>query len=138
VPSPDRRPRPLLAVCSFFLQTLSTPTNLRLPTSTFLFVSLSFAALLLSTIYFTVRRSTAIATLTTSFDQVDWAVYASRPARGKKGRVPGATSLKRMDEREIVEQRGRPQEVFVVVESHEEEEENRRRREEPPLIGGAF
>ncbi|GAA5970949.1 hypothetical protein JCM21900_000682 [Sporobolomyces salmonicolor] len=45
----------------------------------FLFIALSFASLLLSTLYFTLRRSSPIPTLLTSFDDVDWVRYSGRP-----------------------------------------------------------
>ncbi|CEQ42708.1 SPOSA6832_04565 [Sporobolomyces salmonicolor] len=47
--------------------------------SDFLFIALSFASLLLSTLYFTLRRSSPIPTLLTSFDDVDWVRYSGRP-----------------------------------------------------------
>jgi hypothetical protein len=45
----------------------------------FLFLSLSFTSLLLSTLYFSIRRHSPIPTLFTSFDQVDWIRYSGRP-----------------------------------------------------------
>ncbi|GAA5851129.1 hypothetical protein JCM3766R1_006578 [Sporobolomyces carnicolor] len=45
----------------------------------FLFQSLAFASLLVSTLYFSIRRHSPIPTLLTSFDQVDWVRYSGRP-----------------------------------------------------------
>ncbi|GAA6062007.1 hypothetical protein JCM10212_006082 [Sporobolomyces blumeae] len=46
---------------------------------TFLFQALSFATLLASTLYFTIRRSSPIPMIFTSFDDVDWIRYSGRP-----------------------------------------------------------
>lgn len=45
----------------------------------FLFQCLSFASLLLSTLYFSIRRSSPIPTLFTPFSDVDWIRYSGRP-----------------------------------------------------------
>jgi hypothetical protein len=46
---------------------------------TFLFQALSFTSLLLSTLYFSIRRHSPIPTLFTHFSEVDWIRYSGRP-----------------------------------------------------------
>ncbi|GAA5971590.1 hypothetical protein JCM11641_000653 [Rhodosporidiobolus odoratus] len=46
---------------------------------TFLFLCLSFASLLVSTLYFTIRRSSPMPLFSTSFAAVDWERYSGRP-----------------------------------------------------------
>ncbi|GAA5875639.1 hypothetical protein JCM8547_000897 [Rhodosporidiobolus lusitaniae] len=45
----------------------------------FLFLALSFTSLLVSTLYFTIRRRSPFPLLLTSFNAVDWERYAGRP-----------------------------------------------------------
>lgn len=44
-----------------------------------MFQCLAFTSLLISTLYFSIRRHSPIPTLFTSFDQVDWIRYSGRP-----------------------------------------------------------
>ncbi|GAA5900485.1 uncharacterized protein JCM6883_002860 [Sporobolomyces salmoneus] len=60
-------------ICRMLLAVLS------LTWISFLFQCLSFASLLVSTLYFSIRRHSPIPTLFTSFDQVDWIRYSGRP-----------------------------------------------------------
>ncbi|GAA6011524.1 hypothetical protein JCM11491_004674 [Sporobolomyces phaffii] len=60
-------------ICRMLLAVLS------LTWITILFQGLAFASLLVSTLYFSVRRHSPIPTLFTSFDEVDWVRYSGRP-----------------------------------------------------------
>ncbi|GAA5968261.1 hypothetical protein JCM3765_000867 [Sporobolomyces pararoseus] len=60
-------------ICRMLLAVLS------LTWISFLFQCLSFTSLLISTLYFSIRRHSPIPTLFTSFDQVDWIRYSGRP-----------------------------------------------------------
>lgn len=60
-------------ICRMLLAVLS------LTWISFLFQCLAFASLLISTLYFSIRRHSPIPTLFTSFDQVDWIRYSGRP-----------------------------------------------------------
>ncbi|GAA6012351.1 hypothetical protein JCM10207_007054 [Rhodosporidiobolus poonsookiae] len=62
----------------------------------FLFLCLSFASLLVCTLYFTVRRSSPLPLLLTSFNSVDWERYAGRPvARAGTVKLPRRTKAER-------------------------------------------
>lgn len=125
-----------MAVSFVFLLQPLYPTDTSHVHSTFLFTSLSFSALLLSTLYFVIRRRKPIATLTTSFDEVDWAMYATRPVR-KTGKTVAMQKFRDYPDAETTPTRREPQpEVFVVVDDQAEAEE--RQKKEQPLIGGAF
>ncbi|GAA5912814.1 hypothetical protein JCM6882_000436 [Rhodosporidiobolus microsporus] len=66
----------------------------------FLFTCLSFASLLVSTLYFTIRRSSAFPLLSTSFNAVDWERYAGRPVnRANTVKLPRRTKAERERER---------------------------------------
>ncbi|KAM0792586.1 hypothetical protein ACM66B_005247 [Microbotryomycetes sp. NB124-2] len=67
----------LLGTCGGFTTCRLLTMVFALAWLTILFDGLAFAALLGCTLYFSIKRHSAIATLTTSFDEVNWAKYAS-------------------------------------------------------------
>ncbi|KAK4053169.1 hypothetical protein OIV83_001904 [Microbotryomycetes sp. JL201] len=73
----------LLGTCGGFAMCRLLTMVFALAWLTVLFDGLAFAALLGCTLYFSIRRHSAIATLTTSFDDVNWSMYASRSAHKK-------------------------------------------------------
>lgn len=92
-----------------------------------LFLSLTFAAVLACTIYFSAKRHSAIPALTTSFSDVEWDRYAAhgrgtnrrkRAAQLKKEAEQGALKLREM-EREQDQQR-RAESVFVVMDAEDD------------------
>ncbi|KAK4058619.1 hypothetical protein OIO90_000063 [Microbotryomycetes sp. JL221] len=73
----------LLGTCGGFAMCRLLTMVFALAWLTVLFDGLAFAALLGCTLYFSIRRHSAIATLSTSFSDVNWAMYASRSSRKK-------------------------------------------------------
>ncbi|BGP14134.1 hypothetical protein JCM10213_002431 [Rhodosporidiobolus nylandii] len=58
----------------------------------FLFLALSFASLLIATLYFTIRRGSALALLQVSFAAVEWEKYEGRPV-GRSGTVGAKAAI---------------------------------------------
>ncbi|GAA6037066.1 hypothetical protein JCM8097_005534 [Rhodosporidiobolus ruineniae] len=82
------------AICRMLLAVLA------LTWITFLFLGLSFASLLISTLYFTLRRHSPMPIFQTSFNAVDWERYAGRPVnRSNTVRLPKRSKAERERER---------------------------------------
>lgn len=86
-------------------------------TSCVLSLGLSFTALLLGVLYFTLRRKVPIATLTTAFNQVDWAMYKERGPLSKRTREQQQLKQRRQQDLPVV-----PMEKVYVVEDDNKSE----------------
>ncbi|GAA5839703.1 hypothetical protein JCM11251_002567 [Rhodosporidiobolus azoricus] len=79
----------------------------------FLFLGLAFASLLLSTLYFTLRRSSPLPLLSTSFNAVDWERYAGRPVNRAN-----TVKLPRRNKAEKERERARESSIVPVLPQH--------------------
>ncbi|SCZ97234.1 BZ3500_MvSof-1268-A1-R1_Chr4-2g07077 [Microbotryum saponariae] len=90
--------------------------------SNVLFLGLSFTFLLISFLYFTIKRRRAIPALTVPFGDVNWAEYSIRRCRAQQTPIPLRASPRTDEYKEPLDSgRGQVDEVFVVVDTTESE-----------------
>ncbi|SCV69488.1 BQ2448_2508 [Microbotryum intermedium] len=113
----------LLTSCGGYLMCRLLTAVFALAWLNVLFLGLSFTLLLISFLYFTVKRRRAIPALTVPFGDVNWAEYSLHGRRrAKQTPIPLQASPRTDEYKEPLDSgRGQVDEVFVVVDSAQSE-----------------
>ncbi|KDE06475.1 hypothetical protein MVLG_03129 [Microbotryum lychnidis-dioicae p1A1 Lamole] len=112
----------LLSSCGGYLMCRLLTAVFALAWLNVLFLGLSFTLLLISFLYFTIKRRRAIPALTVPFGGVNWAEYSIRRRRAQQTPIPLRASPRTDEYKEPLDSgRGQVDEVFVVVDTTDSE-----------------